>query len=75
LIDSTSGKTSTRTSIRFKAVNPNYSFKAMVKVFHDQGLKILAKLATLPFSVALFGHGRTIPSGAAEKFARKWGTA
>ena len=31
--------------------------------------------AALPFSVALFGHGRTIASGAAEKFARKCGTA
>ena len=39
------------------------------------GKRMLAKLAALPFSVALFGHGRTITSGAAEKFARKWGTA
>jgi glyoxylase-like metal-dependent hydrolase (beta-lactamase superfamily II) len=39
------------------------------------GKRMLAKLAALPFSVALFGHGRTIASGAAEKFARKWGTA
>jgi glyoxylase-like metal-dependent hydrolase (beta-lactamase superfamily II) len=38
------------------------------------GKRMLAKLAALPFSVALFGHGRTIASGAAEKFARKWGT-
>jgi hypothetical protein len=39
------------------------------------GKRTLAKLAALPFSAALFGHGRTITSGAAEKFARKWGTA
>src|SRR6266436_4487901 len=39
------------------------------------GKRMLAKLAALPFSVALFGHGRTIASGAAEKFARKRGTA
>ena len=39
------------------------------------GKRMLAKLAALPFSVALFGHGRTIASGAAEKFTRKWGTA
>jgi glyoxylase-like metal-dependent hydrolase (beta-lactamase superfamily II) len=38
------------------------------------GKRTLAKLAALPFSVALFGHRRTIASGAAEKFARKWGT-
>jgi glyoxylase-like metal-dependent hydrolase (beta-lactamase superfamily II) len=35
------------------------------------GERMLAKLAALPFSVALFGHGRKIASGAAEKFARK----
>ena len=39
------------------------------------GKRTLAKLAALPFSAALFGHGRTITSGAAQKFARKWGTA
>ncbi len=32
---------------------------------------MLAKLAARPCAVALFGHGRTIASGAAEKFARK----
>jgi hypothetical protein len=37
-------------------------------------VRLKAKLAALPFSVALFGHGRTIASEAAEKFARKWGT-
>jgi glyoxylase-like metal-dependent hydrolase (beta-lactamase superfamily II) len=44
-------------------------------LFVGDAARTLAKLAALPFSAALFGHGRTITSGAAEKFARKWGTA
>ena len=39
------------------------------------GKSVLAKLSTLPFSIALFGHGRTMTGGAAAKFARKWGSA
>ncbi len=36
--------------------------------------RVLAKLSKLTFSVALFGHGRTIKAGAVQKFAEKWGT-
>ncbi len=36
------------------------------------GKRTLAKLAKVPFSVALFGHGRTILSGAQQKFGNKW---
>lgn len=39
------------------------------------GKRVLAKLSTLPFSIALFGHGRTMAGGAAARFARKWGSA
>jgi len=37
------------------------------------GKKTLARLAALPFSKACFGHGFTLHSGAAEKFALRWG--
>ena len=39
------------------------------------GKQTLTRLSTLPFSIALFGHGRTMTGGAAEKFARKWQSA
>lgn len=40
----------------------------------DQGKRSLAKLASLDFEVACFGHGRAVRSGAAQKFREKWGT-
>ncbi len=39
------------------------------------GKRTLAHLATLPFSIALFGHGRTMARAASRKFADKWATA
>ena len=39
------------------------------------GKRVLAQLSTLPFSIALFGHGRTMAGDAVARFARKWGSA
>jgi glyoxylase-like metal-dependent hydrolase (beta-lactamase superfamily II) len=39
------------------------------------GKRTLARLARLPFATACFGHGKTLFSGAAGKFAGLWGTA
>ncbi|MDQ3248708.1 MAG: MBL fold metallo-hydrolase [Chloroflexota bacterium] len=38
-----------------------------------EGKRTLAKLATLDFQVACFGHGNAITQGAADRFRRKWG--
>ena len=39
----------------------------------EEGKRSLAKLATLDFEVACFGHGQAIVGGAAERFRQKWG--
>jgi glyoxylase-like metal-dependent hydrolase (beta-lactamase superfamily II) len=39
----------------------------------EEGKRSLAKLATLDFEVACFGHGKAIVGGAAERFRQKWG--
>jgi glyoxylase-like metal-dependent hydrolase (beta-lactamase superfamily II) len=43
-------------------------------VFEDlvEGKRSLAKLAALDFTVACFGHGRPIRSGASRRFRQKW---
>lgn len=43
-------------------------------VYEDyaEGLRSLARLAALDFTVACFGHGSAISSGAAGRFRRKW---
>jgi glyoxylase-like metal-dependent hydrolase (beta-lactamase superfamily II) len=38
----------------------------------DEGRRSLAKLASLEFEVACFGHGRPIRSGAGARFRRMW---
>jgi glyoxylase-like metal-dependent hydrolase (beta-lactamase superfamily II) len=38
----------------------------------DEGRRSLARLSALDFEVAVFGHGKLIPSGASAAFARKW---
>lgn len=38
-----------------------------------EGRRSQRKLAELRFTAAVFGHGRIIRSGAAERFQRKWG--
>jgi glyoxylase-like metal-dependent hydrolase (beta-lactamase superfamily II) len=40
---------------------------------HAEARRSLAKLASLDFAVACFGHGRPITRRAAERFRRKWG--
>jgi len=44
-------------------------------IFEDLkvGLHTLKKLAALDFEVAVFGHGKPMPSGAAQRFRKKWG--
>jgi glyoxylase-like metal-dependent hydrolase (beta-lactamase superfamily II) len=39
----------------------------------EEGIRSLAKLATLDFEVACFGHGKAIIGEAAERFRQKWG--
>jgi glyoxylase-like metal-dependent hydrolase (beta-lactamase superfamily II) len=39
----------------------------------EEGKRSLAKLGTLDFDVACFGHGKAIIGGASERFRRKWG--
>jgi glyoxylase-like metal-dependent hydrolase (beta-lactamase superfamily II) len=39
----------------------------------EEGKRSLAKIATLDFQVACFGHGRAITSGASARFQAKWG--
>lgn len=39
----------------------------------ETGRRSLARLAGLEFESACFGHGRSIRTGAAERFRRKWG--
>ncbi len=41
----------------------------------EEGQRSLAKLATLAFEVACFGHGRAITGGASRRFREKWGRA
>jgi glyoxylase-like metal-dependent hydrolase (beta-lactamase superfamily II) len=40
----------------------------------EEGKRSLAKVASLDFEVACFGHGKAIVGGAAERFRQKWGT-
>ena len=40
---------------------------------HAEARRSLAKLASLDFAAACFGHGRPITRRAAERFRRKWG--
>jgi glyoxylase-like metal-dependent hydrolase (beta-lactamase superfamily II) len=41
---------------------------------HGEGRRSLAKIASLEFAAACFGHGSPITRRAAERFRRKWGT-
>ena len=47
----------------------------MSPVYEDlaEGRRSLAKLAGLDFEVAVFGHGKPIVGGAADRFRRKFG--
>jgi glyoxylase-like metal-dependent hydrolase (beta-lactamase superfamily II) len=41
---------------------------------HALGVRSLAKIATLEFEAAVFGHGKAMVGGASGRFRRKWGT-
>lgn len=43
-------------------------------IFEDleEGVRTLKKLSALDFEVAVFGHGKPMPSGAAQRFRKKW---
>jgi glyoxylase-like metal-dependent hydrolase (beta-lactamase superfamily II) len=50
---------------------------ALSPVYEDlaEGERSLARLASLEFEVACFGHGRPIRGGASERFRQKWSPA